>query len=112
MARFQREAEVLASLPSAGGTPAPVTQLAKVQCRNVTAAAIAENLHRMAGGYLDHDVIDSTDLDGVYDFDLEWTDRPLLAVHGADGISLFTAVEKQLGLKLEVQNVSVPSIRD
>jgi hypothetical protein len=25
-------------------------------------------------------------------------------VHGADGISLFTAVEKQLGLKLEVQN--------
>ena len=81
----------------------------KVQCRNVTAAAIAENLHRMAGGYLDHDVIDSTGLDGVYDFDLEWTDRPLLAVRGADGISLFTAVEKQLGLKLEVQNVSVPS---
>lgn len=82
----------------------------KVQCRNVTAAAIAENLHRIAGGYLDHDVIDSTGLDGVYDFDLEWTDRPLLAVHGADGISLFTAVEKQLGLKLEVRNVSVPSL--
>jgi uncharacterized protein (TIGR03435 family) len=81
----------------------------KVQCSNVTAVAIAENLHRMAGGYLDHDVIDSTGLDGVYDFDLEWTDRPLLAVRGADGISLFTAVEKQLGLKLEVQNVSVPS---
>jgi uncharacterized protein (TIGR03435 family) len=81
----------------------------KVQCRNVTAAAIAENLHRMAGGYLDHDVIDSTGLNGAYDFDLEWTDRPLLAVRGADGISLFIAVEKQLGMKLEVQNVSVPS---
>jgi uncharacterized protein (TIGR03435 family) len=81
----------------------------KVQCRNVTAAAIAENLRRMAGGYLNHDVIDSTGLDGVYDFDLEWTDLPLLPVHGADGISLFTAVEKQIGLKLEVQNVSVPS---
>jgi uncharacterized protein (TIGR03435 family) len=81
----------------------------KVQCRNVTAAAIAENLHRLAVGYLDHDVIDSTGLDGVYDFDLEWTDLPLLAVHGADGISLFTAVEKQMGLKLEVQNVSAPS---
>jgi uncharacterized protein (TIGR03435 family) len=80
----------------------------KAQCRNVTAAAIAENLHRMAGGYLDHGVIDSTGLDGGYDFDLEWTDRPLLAVHG-DGISLFAAVEKQLGLKLEVQNVSVSS---
>jgi uncharacterized protein (TIGR03435 family) len=87
--------------------PASIPNI-KVKCRNVTAAAIAENLHRMAGGYLDHDVIDSTGLDGVYDFDLEWTDRPLLAVHG-DGISLFIAVEKQLGLKLEVQNVSVPS---
>jgi uncharacterized protein (TIGR03435 family) len=88
--------------------PASIPNI-KVRCRNVTAAAIAENLRRMAGGYLDHDVIDSTGLDGVYDFDLEWTDRPLLAVHGADGISLFTAVEKQLGLKLEVKNVSVPS---
>jgi uncharacterized protein (TIGR03435 family) len=87
--------------------PASIPNI-KVKCRNVTAAAIAESLHRMAGGYLDHDVIDSTGLDGVYDFDLEWTDRPLLAVHG-DGISLFTAVEKQLGLKLEIQNVSVPS---
>jgi uncharacterized protein (TIGR03435 family) len=80
----------------------------RVQCRNLTAAAIAENLRRMAGGYLDHDVVDSTGLDGVYDFDLEWTDRALLPVKGADGISLFTAVEKQMGLKLEVRNVSVP----
>jgi uncharacterized protein (TIGR03435 family) len=88
--------------------PASIPNI-KVKCRDVTAAEIAENLHRMAGGYLDHDVIDSTGLDGVYDFDLEWTDRPLLAVHGADGISLFTAVEKQLGLKLELQNVSIPS---
>ncbi len=31
---------------------------------------------------------------------------------GADGISLFTAVEKQLGLKLEVQNVSDYFVRD
>ncbi len=88
--------------------PASIPNI-KVQCRNLTVAAIAENLHQMAGGYLDHDVIDSTGLDGVYDFDLEWTDRPLLTVQGADGISLFTAVEKQLGLKLQVQNVSVPS---
>lgn len=93
--------------PNADGASIPNI---KVQCRDLTAAALAENLHRMAGGYLDHDVIDSTGLDGVYDFDLEWTDRPLLPVHGADGISLFTAVEKQMGLKLEVQNVSVPSL--
>jgi uncharacterized protein (TIGR03435 family) len=82
----------------------------RFQCRNLTAAAIAENLRRISGGYLDHDVVDSTGLDGIYDFDLEWTDHPLLAVKGADGISLFTAVEKQMGLKLELQNVSVPSL--
>ncbi len=82
----------------------------KVKCRNVTAAAIAENLYRLSGGYLDHEVIDSSGLEGAYDFDLEWTDRSLLAVRGADGISVFAAVEKQLGLKLEIQNVSVPSL--
>jgi uncharacterized protein (TIGR03435 family) len=82
----------------------------RFRCRNLSGAAIAENLHRISGGYLDHDVVDSTGLDGVYDFDLEWTDRPLLPVKGADGISLFTAVEKQVGLKLELQNVSVPSL--
>ena len=82
----------------------------RFQCRNLTAAAIAENLHRIGNGYLDHDVVDSTGLDGVYDFDIEWTDNPLLAAHGADSISLFTAVEKQLGLKLEVRDVSLPSL--
>jgi uncharacterized protein (TIGR03435 family) len=81
----------------------------RFQCRNLNAAAIAENLRRIAGGYLDHDVVNATGLAGVYDFELEWTDRPLLAVKGADGISFFTAVEKHMGLKLEVQNVSVPS---
>lgn len=82
----------------------------RFQCRNLTAAEIAENLHRMAGNYIDHDVVDMTGLDGRYDFDLDWTDRPILPVKGADGISLFTAVERQMGLKLEVQNVSTPSL--
>ena len=45
----------------------------KVACHNLTAQGIADNLHQMAGGYLDHDVIDSTKLEGSWDFDLEWT---------------------------------------
>ena len=52
-------------------------------------------------GYLDHDVIDSTSLEGSWDFDLEWTGRGVLAAKGPDGISVFTAVDKQLGLKLD-----------
>ena len=81
----------------------------KVACRGLTAAAIAENLRQMANAYLDHDVVDSTKLEGAWDFDLEWTSRALLAAKGADGISLFDAVEKQMGLKLELQNVPMES---
>jgi uncharacterized protein (TIGR03435 family) len=81
----------------------------KVACRNLTPAAIADNLRQMAGGYLDHDVVDSTKLEGTWDFDLEWTGRGVLALKGADGISVFDAVDKQLGLKLELQNVPMES---
>ena len=91
------------------GDPASVPNI-KVACRNLTTAEIADNLHRMAGGYLDHDVIDSTKLEGSWDFDLEWTARGALAAKGADGISVFDAVDKQLGLKLELQNVPMPSL--
>jgi uncharacterized protein (TIGR03435 family) len=51
----------------------------------------------MAGGYLDHDVIDSTKLDGSWDFDLEWTARGAPVAKGADGISVFDSVEKTVG---------------
>jgi uncharacterized protein (TIGR03435 family) len=97
-----------------GGGPGPNDAASqpniKVACHNLTAAAIAENLHQMAGGYLDHDVIDSTKLEGSWDFDLEWTPRGALAAKGAEGISVFDAVDKQLGLKLELQNVPMPSL--
>jgi uncharacterized protein (TIGR03435 family) len=55
-------------------------------------------------------VIDSTKLEGSWDFDLEWTGRAALAAKGADGISVFDAVNKQLGLKLELQDIPMPSL--
>jgi uncharacterized protein (TIGR03435 family) len=91
------------------GDPASMPNI-KVACHNMTAAGIADNLHQMAGGYLDHDVIDSTKLEGSFDFDIEWTGRGALAAKGADGISIFDAVDKQLGLKLELQNVPMPTL--
>jgi uncharacterized protein (TIGR03435 family) len=94
-----------------GGPPDPASMPnIKVACHNLTSSAIAENLHQMAGGYLDHDVIDQTKLEGSWDFDLEWTGRGALAAKGADGISVFDAVSKQLGLKLELQDVPQPSL--
>ena len=73
------------------GAPAPgdlaSTPNVRVACRNLTAAGIAENLRGMAACYLDHDVIDSTKLEGSWDFDLEWTPRAVLAAKGSDGIS-------------------------
>jgi uncharacterized protein (TIGR03435 family) len=95
-----------------GPPPADIaaTPNIKMACHNLTPAAIAENLRQMAGGYLDHDLVDATKLDDSWDFDLEWTPRNALAAKGADGISVFEAVEKQLGLKLELQNLSLPAL--
>ena len=41
-------------------------------------------------------VLNRTGLGGFYNIDLEWAPTP-----DADGVSIFTAVEEQLGLKLE-----------
>ena len=83
---------------------------ANVGCRNLTSEQIAQNLRQMAGGYLDKPVIDQTKLEGAWDFELKWTARAQLGAAGPDGISLFDAVDKQLGLKLEQQQISMPVI--
>jgi uncharacterized protein (TIGR03435 family) len=82
----------------------------KIACHNLTPAVIAMNLRQMAGDYLDHDVVDSTKLEGSWDLDIEWTPRNIVTYKGADGITIFNAAEKQLGLKLDLQNVDVPSM--
>jgi uncharacterized protein (TIGR03435 family) len=79
-----------------------------LNCKSLTMAALADTLHDVPGGYLDQPVIDETNLAGTWDFTLKWTDRSQLEKQGADGISLFTAVEKQLGLKLELKTAPRP----
>ena len=82
-----------------------------VECHNMTAAEIADNLHQMAGaGYFDHDLTDETKLSGSFDFKLEWTAPVALVAKGAGGISIFDAVDKQLGLKLELKDVPMPAL--
>jgi bla regulator protein BlaR1 len=58
-------------------------------------------------------VIDRTDLTGLFDFDLEWT--PLVTPPGVPddrpsdaGATIFTALQEQLGLKLESARETIP----
>jgi len=79
-----------------------------VACHNRTMVQLAQDLRDMAGGYLTNPVVDQTGLQGAWDFDLKWTSRGQLVRAGDDGITIFDAVEKQLGLKLETKKASVP----
>lgn len=91
--------------------PAPGTiPYAVVACHNRTMEQFAQDVRNMAGAYLTNPVVDQTGLKGNWDFEIKWTARAQLAAAGADGISIFDAVDKQLGLKLEPQKLSLPVI--
>src|SRR5262249_25107881 len=53
-------------------------------------------------------IVDSTGLKGNYDFDLHFSQRAIAG--SSDSITVKEAVDKQLGLKLEQQNVPTPGI--
>jgi uncharacterized protein (TIGR03435 family) len=69
----------------------------KLQFHRVSLSTLAQNL----GGNLDRIVLDKTGLSGDFDFTVEW--NPDLTQPDADPSrpSIFTAVQEQLGLKLE-----------
>lgn len=58
----------------------------------------------------DRPVIDKTGLTGYFDFKLEWTPDPPPGATAPElsGPSLFTALQEQLGLKLEPQKAMIP----
>jgi uncharacterized protein (TIGR03435 family) len=89
------------------GTPGG-SQNIDVLCHSMTMEVFAQTLRQMAGGYLSNPVVDSTGLKGSWDIEIKWTPRGALAQAGSDGISIFDAVDKQLGLKLEPQKISQP----
>ena len=67
---------------------------------------LAKYLSRARG--VEREVIDGTGLDGRFDFSIEWT-PPQAPAAGSDGVapvaqagpSIFTALQEQLGLKLD-----------
>jgi uncharacterized protein (TIGR03435 family) len=91
-------------------------------CVNVSMAQFAEKLQGMAPGYIHHPVVDLTGLNGSWDFTLNFSNQLQLAAGGGRGgntgdapepngaISLFEAIDKQLGLKLEQQKHPMPVV--
>ena len=86
---------------------------------------LAEDLPRIAGGYIHVPVVNATGLNGAWDFTLNFTPAGQLtsAGRGSDagsagaaptamdptgGLSLFDAVQKQLGVKLELRKRPMP----
>jgi uncharacterized protein (TIGR03435 family) len=53
---------------------------------------------------LDRPVVDQTGLTGTFDFQFSWVSRALI---DQGGLTVFDALEKQLGLKLEEKNLPV-----
>ena len=77
-------------------------------CHNKTMDQLASDLVNFAGGYVDKPIVNSTGISGEWDYDLIWTGKGLLARAGADGISIFDALERELGLKLVLQTAPRP----
>jgi uncharacterized protein (TIGR03435 family) len=88
-----------------------------ISCQNVTMAQFAASLHAFAVGDIFDGVEDATSPGGRYDFTLSFTPRYLLdqsaGSAGSDptgGISLSSAIARQLGLKLELRKRPLPTV--
>jgi uncharacterized protein (TIGR03435 family) len=107
-----------------GSLPLPSTQ---VTCQNMTMAQFADQLQIIAASYLRRPVVEATGLEGAWDFSFTFTSinvaqlanlraanpfgNPAEAAGASDpigGTTLFDALEKQLGLKLEQQKRPYP----
>ena len=69
-----------------------------LETRSATMAVLADKLSQQS----DRPVVDKTAVPGSYEFTLDWTPDELQS-DGQAGPSLFTAIEEQLGLKLEAR---------
>ena len=99
--------------PPAGGGPVQLPVLVYT-CLNTTMASFAQSLLNApgAGQYLNNRlVVDQTELKGSYDFTLRYTPKlPAGIATTGEQIPLFDALEKQLGVKLELTTTPLPTI--
>ena len=95
--------------PTPDQPPSAVTYM-QISCHNISMAAFAQNLAPFTRDYDPGPITDFTGLKGTWDFDLKWSNRTQLATGGAEGISIYDALEKQLGLKLERKMQPMPVV--
>ncbi|SEB88903.1 TIGR03435 family protein [Terriglobus roseus] len=92
-----------------GEPPVPgAIPMMAVSCTNMPVDELATFLNQAASGDLTEPVLNQTGLEGGWDFTLRWTDARQRAKAGAEAVSIFSAVEKDLGLKLELKTAPRP----
>lgn len=92
----------------------PIPGQKHVLCEHMTMALMANTLQELATRDIDCPVVDQTGIAGAYTFELAWTPsaRPGAAdpPDPAAGPTLFHAMDRQLGLRLENRKLPLPVI--
>ena len=97
------------------GEPSVILQTHVQACRNMTMTALVEGMRGLMGAqqYFDTGVVvDQTGLSGEWDFDLSYSQKPpsaaAVSFAGGEPITIFDAIDKQLGLRLESTTIPTP----
>ena len=76
----------------------------------VQGASISTLVKLLSNQGLQYPINDETGLKGIYDFTLEWTPDNAPPPSDGQAVSLFPALQEQLGLKLEVKKMPIAMI--
>src|SRR5437868_4839883 len=103
--QLSRSAVDCTALARAGGPPPQGACSMRVGNGTLAARSVTmSDIARVLMGSVDRIVVDRTGLEGAYDVDLAWTPNP---TPDSPGASIFTALQEQLGLKLEAARAPV-----
>ena len=94
-----------------GCKPQWAGRYAEMTCHGVPMTDLVRQIHQWGFDAIKHPMVDLTRLKGSYDFSLKWTPWGIMPPGEADAspyISIFDAVDKQLGLKLEAAKHPMP----
>ena len=107
--RGLRPSTVACGAPSPAGGRVPCGLDVRFAAGSITASGVSmPQLARNLMGAVGRVIVDETGLAGVYDFDLRFT--PEAGPSSPDSASLFTALQEQLGLRLEPGRAPIPVI--